>query len=169
MNGKCSVSIEIQDNQLRATIKIDGEENVLKSTSYDLKTFNIHIWLFLYLKALKKPVFWFHKNKVIDLVFSLQLTDTYKKNNTETLKRQNRYFNTLIWILRIVVYCRTHLFFSLQKEDPIKETIPDTLIAILASCAALVLILCCFTAYCTYHRRSYRKNQVNILLINNWW
>ncbi len=49
---------------------------------------------------------------------------------------------------------------TLQKEDVNKDTIPDTLIAILASCGALVLILCCFAAYCTYHRRSYRKNQV---------
>ncbi|XP_026096254.1 podocalyxin-like isoform X1 [Carassius auratus] len=46
-----------------------------------------------------------------------------------------------------------------HKEDFNKDTIPDTLIAILASCGALVLILCCFAAYCTYHRRSYRKNQ----------
>ncbi|XP_043092131.1 podocalyxin [Puntigrus tetrazona] len=43
-----------------------------------------------------------------------------------------------------------------------KDTIPDTLIAILASCGALVLILCCFAAYCTYHRRSYRKNQQHL-------
>lgn len=49
---------------------------------------------------------------------------------------------------------------ALQKDDENKDTIPDTLIAILASCGALVLILCCFAAYCTYHRRSYRKNQV---------
>ncbi|XP_067247865.1 podocalyxin isoform X2 [Chanodichthys erythropterus] len=51
-----------------------------------------------------------------------------------------------------------------QKEDVItdKELIPDTLIAILASCGALVLILCCFAAYCTYHRRSYRKNQQHL-------
>ncbi|KAK9975819.1 hypothetical protein ABG768_021052 [Culter alburnus] len=51
-----------------------------------------------------------------------------------------------------------------QKEDVItdKEPIPDTLIAILASCGALVLILCCFAAYCTYHRRSYRKNQQHL-------
>ncbi|XP_016430148.1 podocalyxin-like isoform X1 [Sinocyclocheilus rhinocerous] len=48
---------------------------------------------------------------------------------------------------------------TLQKEDVSKDTIPDMLIAILASCGALVLILCCFAAYCTYHRRSYRKNQ----------
>lgn len=46
-----------------------------------------------------------------------------------------------------------------HKENLSKDTIPDTLIAILASCGALVLILCCFAAYCTYHRRSYRKNQ----------
>ncbi|KAL0196165.1 hypothetical protein M9458_009737, partial [Cirrhinus mrigala] len=46
-----------------------------------------------------------------------------------------------------------------QKHDANEDTIPDTLIAILASCGALVLILCCFAAYCTYHRRSYRKNQ----------
>lgn len=49
---------------------------------------------------------------------------------------------------------------NFQKEDVNEDTIPDTLIAILASCGALVLILCCFAAYCTYHRRSYRKNQV---------
>lgn len=51
---------------------------------------------------------------------------------------------------------------TLQKEDVNKDTIPDTLIAILASCGALVLILCCFAAYCTYHRRSYRKNQQHL-------
>uniref|UniRef100_A0A672KKE6 Podocalyxin n=1 Tax=Sinocyclocheilus grahami TaxID=75366 RepID=A0A672KKE6_SINGR len=51
---------------------------------------------------------------------------------------------------------------ALQKEDLNKYTIPDTLIAILASCGALVLILCCFAAYCTYHRRSYRKNQQHL-------
>ncbi|XP_016425860.1 podocalyxin [Sinocyclocheilus rhinocerous] len=51
---------------------------------------------------------------------------------------------------------------ALQKEDLNKHTIPDTLIAILASCGALVLILCCFAAYCTYHRRSYRKNQQHL-------
>ncbi|XP_073694245.1 podocalyxin [Garra rufa] len=42
------------------------------------------------------------------------------------------------------------------------DTMPDTLIAILASCGALVLILCCFAAYCSYHRRSYRKNQQHL-------
>lgn len=51
---------------------------------------------------------------------------------------------------------------TLQKEDVNKDTIPDTLIAILASCGALVLILCCFAAYCTFHRRSYRKNQQHL-------
>ncbi|XP_059366950.1 podocalyxin-like isoform X2 [Carassius carassius] len=49
-----------------------------------------------------------------------------------------------------------------HREDLSKDTIPDTLIAILASCGALVLILCCFAAYCTYHRRSYRKNQQHL-------
>nr|XP_055046703.1 podocalyxin isoform X2 [Misgurnus anguillicaudatus] len=49
-----------------------------------------------------------------------------------------------------------------QKEEKKDEVIPDTLIAILASCGALVLILCCFAAYCTYHRRSYRKNQQHL-------
>ncbi|KAK7149802.1 hypothetical protein R3I94_009194 [Phoxinus phoxinus] len=49
-----------------------------------------------------------------------------------------------------------------QKEPVSEETIPDTLIAILASSGALVLILCCFAAYCTYHRRSYRKNQQHL-------
>ncbi len=49
---------------------------------------------------------------------------------------------------------------ALQKDGENKDTIPEPLIAILASCGALVLILCCFAAYCTYHRRSYRKNQV---------
>ncbi|RXN19703.1 podocalyxin-like isoform X1 [Labeo rohita] len=49
-----------------------------------------------------------------------------------------------------------------QKDDANKDTIPDTLIAILASCGALVFILCCFAAYCTYHRRSYRKNQQHL-------
>ncbi|XP_077090760.1 podocalyxin isoform X2 [Siphateles boraxobius] len=49
-----------------------------------------------------------------------------------------------------------------KKADVSGETIPDTLIAILASSGALVLILCCFAAYCTYHRRSYRKNQQHL-------
>ncbi|KTG37622.1 hypothetical protein cypCar_00015540 [Cyprinus carpio] len=49
-----------------------------------------------------------------------------------------------------------------EKQNVNKDTIPDTLIAILASCGALVLILCCFAAYCTYHRRSYRKNQQHL-------
>ncbi|XP_067283263.1 podocalyxin isoform X2 [Pseudorasbora parva] len=49
-----------------------------------------------------------------------------------------------------------------KKADVSEETIPDTLVAILASCGALVLILCCFAAYCTYHRRSYRKNQQHL-------
>lgn len=51
---------------------------------------------------------------------------------------------------------------SEEKTGVSKETIPDTLIAILASSGALVLILCCFAAYCTYHRRSYRKNQQHL-------
>lgn len=49
-----------------------------------------------------------------------------------------------------------------EKQNVNEDTIPDTLIAILASCGALVLILCCFAAYCTYHRRSYRKNQQHL-------
>ncbi|XP_039523969.1 podocalyxin isoform X2 [Pimephales promelas] len=49
-----------------------------------------------------------------------------------------------------------------KKAEASKETVPDTLIAILASSGALVLILCCFAAYCTYHRRSYRKNQQHL-------
>ncbi|KAA0720879.1 Podocalyxin Podocalyxin-like protein 1 [Triplophysa tibetana] len=49
-----------------------------------------------------------------------------------------------------------------KKEDAIKVTIPDTVIVILASVGALVLILCCFAAYCTYHRKSYRKNQQHL-------
>lgn len=48
------------------------------------------------------------------------------------------------------------------NKAPVQDTIPDTLIAILASCGALVLILCGFAAYCTYHRRSYRKNQQHL-------
>lgn len=51
---------------------------------------------------------------------------------------------------------------TLEKQNVNEDTIPDTLIAILASCGALVLILCCFAAYCTYHRRSYRKNQQHL-------
>lgn len=51
---------------------------------------------------------------------------------------------------------------ALQKDDENKDTIPEPLIAILASCGTLVLILCCFAAYCTYHRRSYRKNQQHL-------
>ncbi|XP_051544990.1 podocalyxin-like [Myxocyprinus asiaticus] len=50
----------------------------------------------------------------------------------------------------------------INEENTSTETIPDTLIAILASCGALLLILCCFAAYCTYHRRSYRKNQQHL-------
>nr|CAH69123.1 novel protein similar to vertebrate podocalyxin-like (PODXL) [Danio rerio] len=49
-----------------------------------------------------------------------------------------------------------------SNKEPVQDTIPDTLIAILASCGALVLILCGFAAYCTYHRRSYRKNQQHL-------
>ncbi|KAK2892877.1 hypothetical protein Q8A67_012865 [Cirrhinus molitorella] len=54
-----------------------------------------------------------------------------------------------------------------QQEKPENDTPPtsgvtDPLIAILASCGALVFILCCFAAYCTYHRRSYRKNQQHL-------
>ncbi|XP_051547670.1 podocalyxin-like [Myxocyprinus asiaticus] len=51
---------------------------------------------------------------------------------------------------------------NINEESRSKESMPDTLIAILASCGALVLILCCFAAYCNYHRRSYRKNQQHL-------
>ncbi|XP_051974928.1 podocalyxin isoform X2 [Xyrauchen texanus] len=51
---------------------------------------------------------------------------------------------------------------NINEENTSMQTVPDTMIAILASCGALVLILCCFAAYCTYHRRSYRKNQQHL-------
>ncbi|XP_051976774.1 podocalyxin-like isoform X2 [Xyrauchen texanus] len=51
---------------------------------------------------------------------------------------------------------------NINEENRSKGSMPDTLIAILASCSALVLILCCFAAYCAYHRRSYRKNQQHL-------
>ncbi|XDV24852.1 hypothetical protein PO909_028891, partial [Leuciscus waleckii] len=86
MKGNCSVTWEIQDNQLIATVKINADQEIPE--------------------------------------------DIYNQK---------------------------------QKTDVSKETtIPDTLIAILASSGALVLILCCFAAYCTYHRKSYRKNQQHL-------
>ncbi|XP_056113413.1 podocalyxin [Rhinichthys klamathensis goyatoka] len=113
VKGNCSVTLEIQGNQLIATVKINADQKI-PTESY------------------KPP------EKV------RRLTD----NNTVTLSGS-------LFILK-------HTFSWQKVKEVSEETIPDTLIAILASSGALVLILCCFAAYCTYHRRSYRKNQQHL-------
>ncbi|KAB5542020.1 hypothetical protein PHYPO_G00086630 [Pangasianodon hypophthalmus] len=47
-----------------------------------------------------------------------------------------------------------------KEKQP--EDIQTTLIAIVASCGALALILLAFAVYCSYHRISYRKNQQHL-------
>ncbi|XP_053364411.1 podocalyxin [Clarias gariepinus] len=54
-----------------------------------------------------------------------------------------------------------------KKNDSEPTEQPDadsnmTLIAVLASCGALALILIAFAVYCSYHRLSYRKNQQHL-------
>lgn len=53
---------------------------------------------------------------------------------------------------------------SALPPEPTSDStpVPHTLIAILSSCGALVLILVIFALYCTYHHRSYRKNQQHL-------
>lgn len=49
-----------------------------------------------------------------------------------------------------------------DEMNTVPTPVPHTLIAILSSCGALMLILVCFALYCMYHHRSYRKNQQHL-------